>query len=998
MPEIQDIEQFKSNFLVVGSEPSILAGKGEKVRDVSAPESGLSEDLSLLLDEVDQELGIESGQEDDRTQTSEGPAETPLDTEEAASEETPDLDDFLASFDEQAAGMDEDLFAEEVPEAGEAAAEGEEPEEEPAPWEPEEEKTESAEEHAEEQEPEELESPFETEELEELELPEMDEDLFAEEAPAAGEPAGEEEAAEEEPALWEPEEEETESAEEHAEEQEPEELESSFELEEPEELELPEMDEDLFTEETSESGEAAASEEEASPDAFSLPDFEEEGEEFELPDFGNVSDEEEAEELQEIEDEDFELDEFSLGDLGQDFDVLEETPETPGFDLGGPSAEAGEGEFFETAVQEISLEDKDFDHVKEHLGSLPLNLKLLIEEQIGEAELSGNELKQLLESLKSGRSPKDIANLVGKITGKRVKIPREYEKRTGTAFEEARDSFSYRFRRNVLPVIRTALLTAAAFALVIFLSYRFIYRPVKAYTLYQKGYKHLSVEEYPQSGSYFDQATDIWPMKGQFYRYAEGYRSAGQWPRAEAIYERLLSRYRLDKQGTLDYARMEYEDLANYPKATSILKTFLSDEEHIDDYDALLLSSDINLEWGKDDSSKLEDARFALAALMNNYGIQNEFLFRMLRYFIRTDNLQEVETLRRRFQAEPKLEVDAAAYAELGGYLLDKGRIDEVREVLFRAKEQEPRLPEVHYNLARFFDTVDDTVEEEKALINSIELMSALPILNGERHFMFMDSYRRIGEIHFARSEFLEAESAYDKGIALYESARARGIMPVKQEAGILYSDRADIPYYVGGDLDLALDYLKKAKANRYAEPKVDYKIGYIHYRKEEYRKALLNFSSATEGFSSNDVLNFAIANTLYRRNNLQAAEGYYRSIVDHLNDRRQSLENFMPEERSSHRAVVENLIRADNNLAVTLYQMYKRTARGSFYTDSLRYLSSANELFENEHRDPESLVRTELKNLAFLNQQGMVYPNSDYDPQIYPEIPKDPESLFFAD
>ncbi|WP_020611961.1 periplasmic flagellar collar protein FlcA [Sediminispirochaeta bajacaliforniensis] len=987
MPEIQDIEQFKSNFLVVGNEPSILAGKGEKVRDVTPPESGLSEDLSLLLDEVDQELGIESGQEDDRARTSEGPAEIPLDIEEAAeaSEETPDLDDFLASFDEQAAGMDEDFFDEEVPEAGGPAAEVEGPEEEPTPWEPEAEETESAEE----QEPEELESPFE---LEELELPEMDEDLFAEETSEIGEPAGEEEAAEEEPTPWEPEAEETESAEE----QEPEELESSFELEEPEELELPEMDEDLFTEEASALGEPAATEEESSPDAFSLPDIDEGGEEFELPDFGNVSDGEEAEELQEIGDEDFELDEFSLGDLGQDFDVLEETPETPGFDLEGPSAEAGE--LFETAVQEISLEDKDFDHVKEHLGSLPLNLKLLIEEQIGEAELSGNELKQLLESLKSGRSPKDIANLVGKITGKRVKIPREYEKRTGTAFEEERDSFSYRFRRNVLPVIRTALLTAAAFALVIFLSYRFIYRPVKAYTLYQKGYKHLSTEEYPQSGSYFDQATDIWPMKGQFYRYGEGYRSAGQWPRAEAIYERLLSRYRLDKQGTLAYARMEYEDLANYPKATSILKTFLSDEEHIDDYDALLLSSDINLEWGKDDPSKLEDARFALATLMNNYGIQDEFLFRMLRYFIRTDNLQEVETLRRRFQAEPKLEVDAAAYAELGGYLLDKGHIDEVREVLFRAKEQEPRLPEVHYNLARFFDTVDDTVEEEKALINSIELMSALPILNGDRHFMFMDSYRRIGEIHFARSEFLEAESAYDKGIALYESARARGIMPVKQEAGILYSDRADIPYYVGGDLDLALDYLKKAKANRYAEPKVDYKIGYIYYRKEEYRKALLNFSSATEGFSSNDVLNFAIANTLYRRNNLQAAEGYYRSIVDHLNDRRQSLENFMPEERSSHRAVVENLIRADNNLAVTLYQMYKRTARGSFYTDSLRYLSSANELFENEHRDPESLVRTELKNLAFLNQQGMVYPNSDYDPQIYPEIPKDPESLFFAD
>jgi tetratricopeptide (TPR) repeat protein len=486
-------------------------------------------------------------------------------------------------------------------------------------------------------------------------------------------------------------------------------------------------------------------------------------------------------------------------------------------------------------------------------------------------------------------------------------------------------------------------------------------------------------------------------MKGQFYRYASGYREAGQWPRAEAIYERLLARYPLDKQGTLDYAAMEYEDLADYPKAISILDAYLAVEKQTDDYDVLLLSADVNLEWGREEPSRLEDARFALAKLMDAHGVRNEFLFRMLRYFIRTDNMAEVQILKNRFQADPKLEVDPSAYAELGGYLLDNNITEEVNEVLFRAKDADETLPEIHYQLARFFNKISDRQEEQKALNNTILFLGRLPRLNGERHFMYMDSYRRLGEIHFADSRFLEAEQAYRSGIELYESARDRGILPVRPEAGMLYADMADIPYYVGGDLDLAMEYLKKAEANNYTNRDVKYKIGYIHYWNEDFRTALLRFSSAADGFTTDPNLSFSIANTLYRRNNLQAAEGYYRTLIKRLEERRYGISNFTPSERKEHLAVLENLIRVNNNLAVARYEVYRRTGRGEAYTEALVNLSNANELFENYNRDPETLERSPLKNLAYLNQRGMLYPDSDFRPQIYPEIPKDLETAFFA-
>jgi tetratricopeptide (TPR) repeat protein len=975
MPDIQDLEQFKSRFLSFGNEPSILAERGEKVRDVLPPESELSDDLSMLLDEVDQELGFDENPESETQEAA--PAVTQEADQEAG--ETPDLDDFLASFGDDLTGEspgdpaspdDSAPGGFDLPELDDAEEPFDDAEE---PFDDAEEPFDDAEEPFDD-----AEEPSDVEDLEAFDFPDFEE---AEEPEAFGLPDLED-AEEPEDEVFE-----------------------DFDLPDLEDVEEPgeeEVDEFEAFDDTAEPETAQEPEPEPEPEEFV---FDETGapisDNFDMPDFPDTADgydesSDEASELQELEDDSFETDEFSLGDLGQDFDILDETPQLDDDTPAEEGDSAFSGDLDEAAEGEIALTDDEFKRLKTHLISLPLNLKLLIEEQIGEKELSGPQLRKLLEALKEGKSPKDIANLVGKITGQKIKIPREFEKRSGTRFEAERDTFAYRFRKQILPVIRAALLTAALFSLIIFLGYRFVYRPVKAYTLYQRGYGHLQAEEFPQSGSYFDEATNTWAMKGQFHKYARAYREFGQWSRAAAIYERLLDRFGLDKSAVLDYAAMEYEDLADYPKALSILERFLSIEKNLNDYDALLLSSDIHLEWGKQQPERLEDARLNLARLMHFHGVKNEFLFRMLRYFIRTDNLQEVQALQYRFQSDPKLQVDAEAYAELGGYLLDNNILEEVRDILFRAKDADERLPEVHYQLARFFGRIDDHNEMRKALDNTILYLGALPQLNGERHFIFMDSYRRLGEYHFSREEYLEAEEANRKGIDLYESARQRGILPIRREAGILYANMADIPYYVGGDLDLAMEYLQKAQANDYTSDLVEYKMGFIRYRKGDYRQAQLNFASAADGFTTNSNLLYAMANTSFKRDNILIAEGYYRTVLARLENRRRSLGDFQPLEQSSHRAVVENLIRVHNNLAVTLYRLYQRTGRGSAYTEALRHLSAGNELFENFRRDPETMERSGLVNLAFLNQRGMIYPDGDYEPQIYPEVPQDLESLFF--
>ncbi len=1040
MPKLQDIEQFKSEILSLGNEPSIMAGRGETVRDVPQPEEGLSEDLSSLLDEVDQELGLDSPETPETLETS-GPEPAPPDLEpplpplddedeafdgedlsdatetddtETDATETSDLDDFLASFDGVEGMEDED--------------EAEEPEEPEETVEPET--------------LEDLEEPEESlDDLDSFDLPELDDSMAdggAEDAPRdeptagpADEESFDEELSDDDLSFddfdlpdFEDEESDTPEAEDNLDEilEEPDELSELDELSEPDELsELDELSEpeepedfdpmaDLADLDQTDSFELSPEDDadetfEESIEESPEESIEEEPESFDIPEMPDDEDsglagggDEEAEELQELGDEedDFALEEFSLGDLGQDFDLLDEEKGTDDIDIAESSdAEVEDAESGDLVLEGLS--EDDFAKVKAALLTLPLNLKLIVEEEIGEKELEGAQLKQLLDALRLGKTPQEIASLVGKITGKRIKLPREYEKRSGVAYEEEKDSFAYRFRYNIFPVIRTAVIAAGLFALLVILGYRYIFRPLYALSLYSQGYEHLVEEEYPVAGAHFDQATGIWPMKEQFYRYGKAYREKGEWARSSAMYERLLRRYPLDKQGSLDYADMLFRDLADYRKAVTVLDSFIDGKGNFEDPDALLLLADINLEWGKSDPERLEDARLALARLMNTYGALDEYLFRMLRFFIRTDNEQEVEILKNRFEANRKLKVDPHAYAELGGYLIDKGNVDEADGILFRAMDVNSTIPEIHYHLSRYFQAVGNPSEELKALNNTIELLGGLPRLNGERHFIQMDSFRRKGENHYRYGQYLEAEEAWRKGINGYEDARARGILPVRKEAGMLYADMANIPYYQGGDLDLALSYLKKARANNFVNTDLEYKTGYIYYRKENFRLALLNFSSAADGFTTDPNLLYAIANTLYQRENLLAAEGYYRSLISRLEDRRASLQDFIPQIDTKHEAILENLIRTNNNLAVTLYMVYQRTGRSGSYTDALRHLSTANELFENFNRDFATLERSGLMNLAYLNQRGMVFPDSQYEPQIYPEIPRDMEQAFFS-
>jgi len=1004
MPSLEQIEQFKEVLNQLGDEPAILAERGESLEDVPAPETGLPEDLTELLGDLG-DLGP-------------GTAEEPGGEGVEAPEE-PELDQFPDEFFGEGAGVeDENLLSgfgdtdilEELPDVIPDEEQEEIPEEPAVP--PAEESESSSEEK---------ETAFEIEEPseegeQEFVLPEeipdqiSDEiqDEFPEEVPEEISEeigAAEIEALDFEDEFALPEEltsgdaDEMQVAEpgEGISEEEPgtelgEEIESFEDFEpgepepvepgpgEPEELELPDMEAlEIDTEELQEPGEGA---EEGGEEDFELPGEED----FELPDDLKFSEDEELDTLGE---EDLEGEGFSLGEISEDFGKLEETR--------GKEEEKAPAitDFIPEEEAVLELSDEEFRSLQRTMSTLPRNLKLEIEELIGEKGLAGKDLTRLVNLLVQGESLRKIADAAGKILGRKILIPEQYEKKTGVEFEAERGTFAYAFRNNILPFLKITGAALLVLGFIAFVGYRFVYRPIHARNLYTRGYEEIYNQQFIQANDYFDRAFKEWRKQEWFYRYAEAFIENREYTRAEEKYEQLLTVYPLDRKGIFDYAALETDTLGNYEKAEELYNLILYDE--IYDYDALLKLGDNYMAWAEEEPSKFEEARFTYATLIQQYGHLDDLELRMLQYFMRTDQLDEVIRLKDQFEMNPKAEIDPLIYAELGGYLITNNHLDDVQQILFRVLEEDDTLPEAHYHLSRYFRRIEEYSEEEKAIRNTLLHIDKDSSLTRSRLEILINTINRQGEIYLDRDEVLSAQESFQEALDFYENALEDKILAKKSEFGKIYSNLGDIYYYQMNDYQTSSGLYTQAQNNNYSPPGLVYKKGYISYQRSNYQQALLDFYAASEGFSLNKNLNFATANTLVKRNDYFSAQGYYYDLLASLEQERREIPFLLPEEKPEHQRLIEYLIKCYNNLGVTMYYLGDRTGeRDTKYSEALVYLTKSAELKDAYSRDPESMERPETRNLAWLNSRGILYPVSGFLPQIYSEIPKDMDERIF--
>jgi tetratricopeptide (TPR) repeat protein len=706
------------------------------------------------------------------------------------------------------------------------------------------------------------------------------------------------------------------------------------------------------------------------------------------------------------EDAGMDLEDFTLPGIDDMLGGIPGAPPQPGKSrksfFSGPPAE-------ETEPEEIRLDETDLANFRRTLASYPLNLRLAVEEIIAERAIPPDQMADLVRLLVRGALPRETAALAGKILDRTIQIPKGFQKKTGEQLEAEQGSFAYVFVHNFLPIFRLFLFIAVVAVSTFYLIWRFVYTPIHAENIYRLGYDRIAAGEYERANQRFFQAFGMHRDKNWFYRYAEAFRDQRQYLYAEEKYDELLAYYPRDKKGVLDYAAMETYYLWNYEKADLLLRRNIL-EFNPNDPEALLAQGDNALAWGEIDPPRYEDARFAYARLLDRYGWTDPVAERMLKYFIRTDNLKEVISLQFFFMDNPKKKIGAETLAELGGYLLDKRteevrgvpneyreQITGVRDVLLRAVLLGPGLPEAHYHLSRYYRNLGTNRDEQLTLEVALKAFDSAGEESARRRVYHIEALKRDAEILAGRREYFAAEERLVKAIGLYKNALDRRLLVPAPQFGQLYAAMGDLEYFTkSGDMEMSLNYYREAEANGYSSPEMLYRMGAAHYQREEWAPALERFFASSSLLPLNRRLLLALGNTCYRRGDFYAAQGYYNRLLDLLESERSRLPVLLPNDRPEYIELAERLMIGQNNLGVTLEALARDGGPRYLAQAAGLYVQSA-QAWDALTRDPQTMIRLGAgdlsspgTSLAFLNSRNLLYPQPGYEPQLFVRIDKD--------
>jgi tetratricopeptide (TPR) repeat protein len=707
-------------------------------------------------------------------------------------------------------------------------------------------------------------------------------------------------------------------------------------------------------------------------------------------------------------------DEKSDFELGTDSDFKEENAdfEIPGFSDTDTIKEDKNGRIklptpdFTGAAEgdkpgKNTLTDKQYKQFLSNLSDYPLNVRIAVENLLVKNEFTDEAQFEVVEKVLTKTPARQVAAHLEKMLDISIPVPRDFERRTAAEYEVYKSSLQYQLRNRIIPGLIFGILALLLVFGLFQAAKNFIYKPLKANKLYKQGYELLQRDEYPQSEMKFNDAVKYELQKKWFYRYARGYRSHKQYQRAEKMYRNILYCFNHDKTAGIEYAQMECDDLENYEKAEAVAKREVLDY-HINDSDGILLLGDIYLAWGTEkDPSKLEDARKQYSSLVQLYGPTNVYMSRMMRYFIRTDNLREVLKLKERFYPNEKSLI-AQDWTELSGYLLEKlygqlapadeylrTHIEDVKEMLVRAVEADPSNPVAYYNLSRYFVQMNNGSSAIQTLEHTIDTFKKAPSLRRRDTYKEIDSYRLLGEQYTKQKEYLKAQEKYTDGITLFTGEHDSSGLEGNWQVGRLYADAGDIDYFIHGNLDSAYDEYTTAVNTDYATPSLYYRIGYIDYGRGDYDKAVGSFIKVGADIPQDNHLLLAMGNTLSLRNDNYAAQGYYERLISNLDAEKNQKGLLLPQVRADQAELVDLYLKASNNLGVTQYRLARRTGSSSLNAQAMVQLTTSMRAWDAMTRNQTTMVRLGGSNLAEQNMKYMSHSVPEYEPAIYTDIPR---------
>ena len=648
-----------------------------------------------------------------------------------------------------------------------------------------------------------------------------------------------------------------------------------------------------------------------------------------------------------------------------------------------------------------TLSDEQYKQFLKNFSTYPLNVRLAFENFIVQDEFTDDAEFEVIEKILNKAPARQVAALLEKMLDTSIPVPRDYEQRSAEEYEAYKKSVQYQLRNKIIPgTLIFMLMILIGWGLFNFTKHC-IYIPAKANSLYKQGYALIEQNEFPQSKVKFDSAVKYRLSKNWFFKYARAYREKKQYQRSAQMYTNILRCFNNDKTAGLEYAQMELDDLANYERAEEILRREVLDY-HVNDPDGILMLGDVFLEWGTEkDASKFDLAQEQYSSLLQLYKPNNLYHSRMMRYYIRTDNLAYVLAYKNLFEPKEK-SLAPEDWTELSGYLLEKMyepltpseeplryKIEGLRGLLQRAVTTDSENPVATYNLAKYFVLTSENLYIESALRDAIEKFDNAKTLKRRDIYKYIDSYRLLGEFYVKSQDYLKAQEQFTQGISLYTVERDNAGFKGNAEIGNMYADLADINFEHSGDYIQAKENYKNAINLGYDNSSIRYRIGYIQYQQKNYLEALGSFMKAGEGNLKERNLLLAMANTLYLRGDDYAAEGYYAQLIDSLDKEIADQGIVFPQASEADYDIVNTYLCAANNYGVTLARLAKRTGDSSKNAHAIVQFQQSVRAWDALTRNQQTLVRLDGSNLALENIKYVSRPISTFEPSIYVEIPK---------
>ena len=714
------------------------------------------------------------------------------------------------------------------------------------------------------------------------------------------------------------------------------------------------------------------------------------------------------------------LDEFAFPDVGDEFGDIGEAAEidAPAVEAPPPVSRAAT----EAATGTFQLSERDFERLKANLAELPINLRLAVQDWVVDAT-SDTRVRPVLEMLVQGAAVSQVAIEVRRLTGKRIEIPRHLERRTGRELQAEIGSLAYRLRRRLVPLLLTVVVLAGAGTGLFFLGRRFVYLPIRAEGLYRSGYEMITQERYLEARNQFDAAVADRPVRGWHHRYAERFVEQQQLGSAEEFYERTLAGdgetylgWPDDVGAHVALAQVQTEQ-GKFQSAEKNLRCVLeggfSSAPPLDErgcelaadiyhFDALLAQADNYLEWSHTAPARLEDARFHYAVALRQYDSRDESVYGMLRYQVHVRDEKAARYLGELLR-DRESEIEPVTFTSLAAFLIDERSIDGAEEYLFDALKEAPADAEIHYQLSRYFRAAGDPGQELAALRFAVQEFGApvapraaepTPALPDQvRLAHAVEAANRLGELLYDRGEILDAERQFQSAIEMFEAATRSGLLSSSDPVfGDLYANMGDIHYYVTANRPAARAMYERAEEiYSRTPPEVDYKLAFLSYVGGEELDALRRLTHIDQALPANENLLFALGNAFYVRGDYLVAQGYYLRLLDMLETRRSRIRTLRIREDADHDALVDDLMKAYNNLGVTLKRISdSRAADTEKLSQALANLTQSHELYDLLNRESDTLVASETANLAFLNTKGILSPLAEFEPEIYRRLARD--------